>query len=105
MELFNLDELVTTKRTVRLFGCDYEVAQQTVGQMIAAMKMVETEQSDNPEVILSQLLETAHQILPDCPREYIERLNMKQVQALIQFASESDEATEQAKDGKEGKSE
>ena len=96
MKLFNLDELVTKKRSVRLFGCEYVIAERTVGQMISALKMVESEGSDEPEIILEQLIETAQNILPDCPREHIERLNMKQIQALIQFASESDEMTEES---------
>ena len=103
MELFNLDELVTASRHVQLFGNRYAISDRTVGQMISALKIAESAETASPEYVLEQMIETAHQIIPDCPMDYIQRLNLNQLQALIKFASESDEDTENAAENPEGK--
>ncbi|MET2951342.1 hypothetical protein ABXV18_24980 [Vibrio owensii] len=107
MELFNLDDLVQVNRTVQLFGKTYDVADRTVGQMINAIKMASKSEQADPEEILGEMIETAHCIIPDCPIENIKRLNMNQLTALIEYASQPDSKFAEAReaDKQQGKSE
>lgn len=93
MKLLNLDELVEVRREVTIGGVSYKVVDQTVGQMIDALQMAKSldDNRENTEFLLSTMISTAQRLLPDCPREVIERLKMKQLAALIEFASASDE--------------
>lgn len=93
MELLNLDDLVKVNREVQIGGETYEISDQTVGQMVDALrtaKAIEENQDDN-ELILNSMIETAGRLIPKCPKEIIEQLKMRQLSALIEFASTSDE--------------
>ncbi|CDT52546.1 conserved hypothetical protein [Vibrio coralliirubri] len=107
MELFNLDELAKVKRTVVLFGNTYDVAERTVGQMVNALRVAKKAEVASPDEILEEMLDTAHNIIPDCPMDNIKRLNMRQLTALIQYASKPDEQVIAEKEAEEeqGKSE
>ena len=106
MELLNLDELVTTTRQVTLLGETYDIAEQSVSQMLAAAKLtklIENEKND-AEVIMNAMVAVASSIIPDCPTEVISRLRFEQLNALINFASATDEqVVEEAKSDKEDK--
>lgn len=93
MELLDLDALESIQKQVTLKGVAYTVADQTVGQMIEALQMSKeaNEDPDNPEPIIQALFKTAKRLLPECPVEVIEGLNMKQLSALVEFSSASEE--------------
>ena len=93
MELLNLDELIDVKRQVTIGGMSYDVADQTVGEMVEALRTAKTVQdnADDGEVMLSAMVSTAKRLIPDCPKDQIDRMTMRQLAALIEFASASDE--------------
>lgn len=93
MELLDLDALETAQKQVTLKGKTYTIADQTVGQMMEALKFAKAAQEDpdNPEPLLEGLIRTAKRLLPDCKDDIIDGLNMKQLAALVEFASASDE--------------
>ncbi|MEO9497581.1 MAG: hypothetical protein ABJG42_24120 [Vibrio splendidus] len=94
MDLLNLDELVSAKRTVQLFGENHDVAERTVGQMLKAVDIAKKADDENGESILHDMIDTAASILPTCPREHLERLNIKQLSALIEYSMTSQEAAD-----------
>lgn len=89
MDLLNLDDLVRITKKVQLAGEVYEVAEQTVGGMLEAIRLARAaDQKDvEPEVILEQLITTAQKLLPKCPVEILHGLKVEQLSALIEFAS------------------
>lgn len=93
MELLNLDVLAGITRKVTLGGFEYEIVDQTVEQMVEALRVAKKVEgsSDDPEVILGSMIETAVRLLPECPEEQIRRLKLRQLAALIEFASAPDE--------------
>ena len=93
MELLDLDALESVQKQVTLKGQTYDIADQTVGQMMDALKIAKAanQDPDNPEPIIEGLMRTAKRLLPECPDDVIEGLKMKQLSALVEFASASDE--------------
>jgi len=53
----------------------------------------------SPEDVLKSMKSTCMSLLPDCPEEEIGRLSMRQMTALIEFASQSDQEVEDAVSG------
>lgn len=96
-DLLNLDELVGVKRTVTVQGKDYEIADRSVDQMlksIARAKKVDKQTELGPDDVLKELKEAAHSIIPECPKDVIGSMNMRQLNALLAFASQPDEEVE-----------
>lgn len=90
IELLNLDELVSENRVVTIRGNEYPLADQTVGQMLMAMKeskKANAMNSADPEVVLSKMLGLCAELLPTCPESVLNSLNINQMNALIEFAS------------------
>jgi len=102
MELLNLDEIVAIPRSVSIKGVDYAIAEQTVEQMLVNLKMVnemnktEKGSQDEGSAILISMRELAYQILPDCPKDIIGSLTVRQLSALSSFASKPEEEIEAA---------
>jgi hypothetical protein len=93
MKLLNLDELVSQPRVVGLKGTDYEIAEQSVGTMIESMQIAEMEEADTEQdatKILVKLLRVAKTLIPTCPEEVVHSMTIKQLMALVEFASASD---------------
>lgn len=90
MELLNLDELVKPTRKVVIRGKEYTIGEQTVGQMIEAITVSKEIDKKDPGVIFEAMVRTATSILPDCPKEVLNSLSVRQLSALIEFASASD---------------
>jgi len=110
MELLNLDDLVKVGREVVLSGETYKVVDQTVGDMVDALRLAKKveKNQDDPEVILGSLLSTAQRLIPACPKDVLNKMVARQLSALIEFASASDEeviesAEVEVVDGDEGK--
>lgn len=91
VKLLNLDELAAIKREVQIKGKSYEVAEQTIGEMIARLQLSkQVEGSDSPESFLTTMRDTAQNILPKAPKSVINGLSMKQITALIEFINDRD---------------
>lgn len=94
-DLLNLDEIISVKRTVTVRGTEYAIADRTVDQMLNSIaqsrRFQDGEHSLTPEEVLSEMKKTCMSLLPDCPEAVIGGLNLKQMNALIEFASRSDE--------------
>jgi len=106
IELLNLDELVTENRAVTIRGVEYPLANQTVGQMLMAMKESKkaTTMSDaDPENVLSKMLGLCAELLPTCPESVLHSLNITQMSALIDFASK--QSVEELTEGMEPETE
>lgn len=101
MELLNLDDLVGKKRPVVLNGKEYEIKEQTIQQMIESVRSQKTLDRDDVEAMFESMLSTAIAILPDAPEADLRALNIKQLQALINFASATDEEVEAAAEAEE----
>ena len=104
MELLNLDELVKPTRKVAIKGKEYTIADQTVGQMIEAIRVSKEVDGKNPEVIFEAMVRTAKAVLPDCPEKVLNGMSIRQLNALIEFASASDQQVVEGAE-KEGKGE
>lgn len=93
MKLLNLDELVSTEKTVTILGNEYPVQEQSLGNQLEALKALEDMPDDeaSPEVrakfVAERLLSSAKAVIPDCPDSVMNRLTMTQMQALIEFAA------------------
>lgn len=114
MKLLNLDELAVIKRRVTFAGTDYDIAEQTVGQMLSAFDLIEEgekmESTGDAEVdatrrVFMQMVDTASRVLPTCPKEVLEAMNFKQLSSLLEFAAASDEDAEKVGEKQEGDSE
>lgn len=92
MELLNLDALIEVRREVKLGGQNYPVVDQTVGQMIDAVRLAKKvdENPNDVETILGAMIQTAKRLVPGAPHDLVESLKMRQLSALIEFASASD---------------
>lgn len=101
MNLLNLDEVVGVKRSVVLFGSEYSIKDQTLGDMILAMKDADST-DDSEAAVIESLLKQAHSILPDCPKDVLGKMNLRQLKALTDFIRQSDEEIVSA-DGKKKK--
>lgn len=95
MKLLNLDELSSPSRPVMLNGKQYEIKEQSLEQLVASTKVRKTLDTSDPEVMLENMITTAHSLIPDAPLAEIRKLNSTQLNALITFANESDETLEQ----------
>lgn len=90
VKLLNLDELAAIKRAVQINGEEYEVAEQTVGEMIKRLQLTKKADTDTPEGFLATMRDTAQNILPKAPKKVIEGLTMKQITALVEFINARD---------------
>lgn len=95
IELLNLDDLVTTTRFVTIRGNEYAIADQTLEQMLTALKkskeLNKKGKEVGPEQIIQEMRDTCAMIIPDAPAEVLNTLSIKQAAALIEFASKSPE--------------
>lgn len=93
MKLLNLDELVTVARQIALGGDVYNVVDQSVGEMVNAIRVAKRieDAKNDPEVILEAMIDTACRLIPSCPRDLLGTLTMQQLAALINFATAPDE--------------
>ena len=96
MKLLNLDELVGNTRPVVLNGTEYQIREQTIQQLIESVKSRKVVNQDDPEAMFESLVTSACAVLPDAPEAEIRKLNVTQLQALIKFASASEEELEGA---------
>lgn len=91
MELLNLDSLVGPKRQIGLGGKTYNIAEQSVGQMIEAIRMEKAiKEADDPEMFLTSMKNVVREILPDMPEFEVNRLSFRQINAIIEFSNASD---------------
>lgn len=91
VKLLNLDELAVVKRVVRLFGEEYPVAEQTVGQMVERLELAKAfEKMDQAEQTIAILQTTAKHILPTAPEEVIQRMTPQMISRIVEFVSTAD---------------
>lgn len=91
MELLNLDEILKAERAICISGVDYEVCDQSIGQMITTMQVKKLLESEDDELkIMDQVVKTVKEIIPKCPEEVIRTLPMRAVNAIFEFANASD---------------
>lgn len=91
MKLLNLDELVGNARPVMLNGKEYNIREQSIQQLIESVKARKALDSEDSEALFESFVNSAKALLPDAPEAEIRALNLRQLQALISFASASDE--------------
>ena len=104
MKLLNLDELTGVDRPVLLGGKTYHIKEQNIQQLIDSVKTQRTLKSSDTEAVFEALVTSAQSALPEAPEHEIRKLNVTQLQALIKYASASDEELlEATKDDEEGK--
>jgi hypothetical protein len=96
VKLLNLDELAVVKRVVQIGGKQYDVAEQTVGQMISRLQLSKGEKMDDPDVFLRGMQRTAQDIIPGAPKKIIDSLTPKMITQLVEFLNdqELDEAAQ-----------
>lgn len=98
-KLLNLDDLIEDERAIRIKGVEYTIADQSVGQMLSAIKASNrTEDHDDPEFVVTTMIKHVQQIIPDCPIEVIESLGMSGITAILAFVS----GAPAEKDGEDG---
>lgn len=104
VKLLNLDELAANKRAVVINGVEYEVAEQTVGEMIKRLQVTKKVDTETPEGFLEVMRDTAQTILPKAPKKVIDNLTIKQITALIEFINdrELDEAANEVRNADQG---
>lgn len=108
MKLLNLDELSPVGRGVTIKGITYDVADQSVAGMIMAIQIAERTQTssgsaEDTGAMFRDMMELVSQILVDCPKEVVASMSMKQMNALLEFASASDaEVVQGSEDTTEG---
>lgn len=92
MQLLNLDDLSAPKKTVQIENIEYPIAEQSLGQLIDLLneqKKLKTKHTESD--VATALLKQAQMLLPTCPVEKLRALNVRQLNALINFARASDE--------------
>lgn len=102
MKLLNLDDLTAVRRTVQIEGVEYAIAEQTLGQLIEDLKIgrkTKRTEADMAQALLTQ----AQALLPDCPEDKLRKLNMRQLNALVEFARASDDDVVGETEAAEGK--
>lgn len=87
MDLLNLDDIERAERFVRLNGEDYRIAEQTVGQMMASIRLTKSAAMDDDEKMAEAIMESAKQTLPDCPEDVLKLLTMPSLIKLLTFAN------------------
>ena len=99
LELLNLDDLAPVEKQVRIKGVDYVMAERQVGQMIESIQAVKRQQSlvesedddlSKSEAIVHGLIDSAKQLLPDCPEDVLRNCSVQQISAILEFANQSD---------------
>lgn len=97
-ELLNLDSLTSVTREVTIGGAVYSLKEPSVSQMIANINQAAAVEEASEGGFLADsmtmvktMTASCQQILPDCPIEKIEALTMRQMNALMDFASQKDE--------------
>jgi hypothetical protein len=92
MNLLNLDEVSKAKRQITLGGVDYDVVDQSVGQMISSIqvqKLLSNVEGNEVEV-MSELLKSVQEIIPTCPESKIRTLSMSSINAIFDFIGTPD---------------
>lgn len=90
MKLLNLDELVPNDRFVTIKGVEYPVVEQPLGDMIKAIKKEEQAKKEGNSVVsLESLLDAASRLIPSAPADVIASLSIRQLMAVVAFASDS----------------
>lgn len=90
VKLLNLDDIADIKRVVQIKGVDYEVADQTVGQMATRLKLSKKLKMDKPEDFIEMMRQTAKNILPSASDEVIDGLTADQIHKLVEFINDRD---------------
>lgn len=93
VKLLNLDEVGVIKRVVRIKGNDYQIAEQSLGDMISRMELAKAAKAkpDNtPLGVMKELVSSAKQLLPSAPEALIDSLNAAQIGALFEFVNAKD---------------
>lgn len=107
MKLLNLDDLIPTERFVRIKGVDYSIAEQSLGNLIDAIKCEKNVDRQDQAAFFEHMLDSAAALIPDAPREIVRTLSPRQLTAVVEFASARDEmlpdADEAAQASEEGK--
>lgn len=90
MKLLNLDDLVPNDRFVTIKGVEYPVVEQPLGDLIKAIKKEEDAKKNGSSVgSLESLLEGAARLIPSAPADVIASLSIRQLTAVVAFASDS----------------
>lgn len=87
IKLLNLDDIVQVEREIRIGGVNYPVAEQTVGQMLSAIKAANSTEEDqtDPEYVLSTMLKHVQEVLPTCPEATLRGLGISGITAILEF--------------------
>lgn len=88
VKLLNLDDVAPIQRVVQIKGVEYEVADQTVGQMAERLQLTKKIDMEAPEGFIEMLRITAQNILPSAPKSVIDGLTPEQITRLVQFIND-----------------
>lgn len=104
-KLLNIDELIGQQRSVKIAGVDYPVADRTVKQVLFATKLQNKVDKGTEAEQFEAYFELVCQVLPSCPKEVMENLPVKTLDAILKFANEVEveDAPEEVKESTEGK--
>ena len=94
-KLLNLDALVAITRSVTISGKDYPLAELTVDQMIKNIEKADKaekaqmagSESQSASIMLTEMRKTCSMVVPTCPVAKIGALTLRQLTALVSFAS------------------
>ena len=100
MELLNLDSIMKVQRQIVIGGVNYDILDQSVGQMITTLQMQKILEKENNEAeVMNQVVVSIQEIIPACPEKIIRSLPMRAINAIFEFANASDkDVVENSKD-------
>lgn len=93
MKLVNLDDLVKVQKAITLGGKEYPIVEQTLGQMIDAMKLEDDENLGHAEQ-LKLMRDATRSLVPTLSSKQIDGLTMAQLNAIMKLANEEVEVTD-----------
>ncbi|MFQ2465707.1 hypothetical protein L1871_22725 (plasmid) [Aeromonas caviae] len=97
MKLLNLDDLFPNQRFVRIKGVEYPIVEQSLGSLIQALKQERDIDRNDQVAVFESMLVSAGTLIPEAPAEVLRTLSIRQLTAVVQFASASDEHLPDAK--------
>lgn len=103
-KLLDLDSILPPKKEIKIAGKTYAVAEMTVG-LFAKVKSFEGKDIESMSMVdqVGAYAELVAEVIPDVPREVINRLSIPQLQQVFSFAMEQAEEENEAAAGEDVK--
>lgn len=91
MKLLNLNEIQKAERQIQIGDKQYDVASQSVGQMISLHNLLSVLEGGADEITqVKGMLEAVRQVIPDCEDKVLESLDFPSITAILEFANATD---------------